>query len=360
MSTANDSDAKEASVDKSETIDNRKEGSGEKKTDSGRKARAKAVKKKKSSTKKKTSKKKSVSRKVVKKKKAHSKKTKVIKKKMTEALTGAGPDTRTISKHRPGTQENAVAGSMRRDKKEPVTGRVDLPRSDNQLPGLFSGNFIYIFLVLAVAAIILFVTMGGPELTPGPSQPPGTISTAPLKEISESYQGTEIQAAGSTEQYPSALPKESTLLAENEIPKAIVAPIRISAAQLAGRIELDALRSLFAPGGWGVGRDASGNLILAPGVLTTPIDPSSYTTGFNRSQVAALASLLSSRGWVVRLDSAGDLILFPGAVVSSTIPGTGVVPSSEETGLKHLRALLELRGWKVGTDPTGATILIPH
>ena len=340
MSTANDSDAKEASPDKSKTLDNRKEGSGVDKTESRKKPRAKAVKKKKSSTKKKTSKKKSVSRKVVKKKKAHSKKTKVVKKEMTEALTGAGPDTRTISMHRPGTQENAVAESTIRGKKEPVTGRVDLPRSDSQLPGLFRGNFIYFFLVLTVAAIILFVSMGGPELTPDPSQPPTTISTAPQEEA--------------------ALPKESAMLAENEIPKAVVAPIRISAAQLVGQIELDTLRSLFAPGGWGVGRDANGNLVLAPGAVTTSIDRSSYTTGFNRNQVATLASLLRSRGWVVRLDSAGDLILFPGAVVSSTTPGAGFVPSSEETGLKHLRALLELRGWKVGTDHTGATILIPH
>jgi hypothetical protein len=96
-----------------------------------------------------------------------------------------------------------------------------------------------------VAAIILFVSMGGPEMTPGPSQLPTTISTAPQEEISESSQGAAIQTAGSPEQYPAAPLKESTLLAENEIPKAVVAPIRISAAQLVGRIELDALRSLL-------------------------------------------------------------------------------------------------------------------
>ena len=337
MSTANDSDAKEASPDKSEPLDNRKEGSGEDKSDSRRKGRAKAVNKKKSSTKKKTSRKKSVSRKVVKKKKAHSKKTKVIKKKMKEALTEEGSEKRTISSHQSGTQDKAVIESTIRGKKGPVTERgagqayPNLPRSDSQPPGLFRGNFVYIFLALTVAAIILFVSMGSPELTPGPSQPPTTISTAPQEEAAQ--------------------PKKSTLLAENEIPKAVDAAIRISAAQLVGQIELDTLRSLFAPGGWGVGRDASGNLMLAPGAVTTPIDRSSYTPGFNRSQVATLASLLRTRGWVVRLDSAGDLILFPGA---------GVVPSSGETGLKHLRTLLELRGWKVGTDPTGATILIPN
>ena len=112
---------------------------------------------------------------------------------------------------------------------------------------------------------------------------------------------------------PTVLPDQSGQLTDTETQKDLIVPIRPGARQLVKQVELDALRSLLAPHGWGVRQDSIGNLVLFPG-----IEVSAPTTGAEtiplpvETDLTSLRSLLEPHGWRIQADTEkGGILLIP-------------------------------------------------
>ncbi len=143
----------------------------------------------------------------------------------------------------------------------------------------------------------------------------------------------------------------------------------ISTQRLAS-MDLEALRSMLGPHGWGVERSAGGDLLLYPGGVQAQSRPAvREAPGFSSEDVEGLRARLGPHGWGVESDGDGNVLLFPGSkerpTRSEVAEGEPTGPASQEapeiqTGdLAALHERLVAVGWKVASDADGSLLLYP-
>ena len=373
MSTGNNSDAKGDTPAKPATAEIKEKSTVEKPADTVKKSIKKVANKKKTSTKK------TRSKKAIKKKAVKTKMASAIENEKSEALTVKAPENLIVSGNHTKEEEQLVAKPMNNNgykesisKRTPVDKtqiRADVQRSLIEEKKPLRADYIFFMIVFVIAMIMLISFLRRDIQTA--SQPDSVAATAPASQEKNIAVPKSIvdESSPTSEQLPTEQPlqhKNPTQAGMNSEQNDVIVPINISATQLVAgdnmdSLQLEALRTLFASGGWGVGRDTGGNLVLAPGAGNTTVKRTHGTTIFNQRQLVELASLLRPLGWAVRLDSTDNLILAPGVeATSATGRQSESALTSKETEFTDIDSLLELRGWKLGTDHTGATILLPY
>lgn len=383
MSTGNNSDAKGSTPEKPAIAEIKEKGSEEKAAGTVKKSKKRVASKKKTSAKK-TPSKKAVKKKIVKKKRTIKKKTDKTKNvsatrnEKAEAITAKAPEKIIISGNHSGKEEKLVAKLMNNDNTESISKSAAVDKRKIHAGAQHSpieekkparADYIFFMIVFVIAMIMIISFLRRDNQTA--SQPDSVVATAPAtQEINKAEPKSTVDESSPTSmQLPTEQPlqhENTTQTAKNTEQNDVIVPINISATQLVAgddmdSLQLEALRVLFASGGWRVGRDTVGNLILAPDAGNTIVKRTPGTTIFNQGQLVELASLLRPLGWAVRLDSTGNLILAPGVETTSATERTSDSdPTSKETEFPDIDSLLELRGWKLGTDHTGATILLPY
>lgn len=143
----------------------------------------------------------------------------------------------------------------------------------------------------------------------------------------------------------------------------------ISAQRLVS-MELESVRSMLAPHGWGVERSSAGDLLLYPGGAQAQSQPAvQEAPGFSPDDVERLRARREPHGWRVGSDGDGSVLLFPS---SDENPARSKVAMSEPSkpapkeglGIKAddmaaLRERLVATGWKVQSDADGGLVLFP-